>query len=171
MRRGFSITEMIIGVLILGAALVPIYSIFISSSKAVSSSKLAYMAMQLARETMEELRQVPWAKIDEMKTSGFVPVGDTPLFKLTAKARSAKPGDDDPNGVTRDGPKYTGDYVRIKYQLKIEDVGEPEKRLKKASLDVQWDEQGGRQEKDRSGMLHFVTILGYHGIDPEVPEP
>lgn len=170
-RNGHSFSELVIGAVILGAALIPIYSTFVSSSRTVSSSRLAYMAMQVARETMEELRQIPFSKLEELNTNGFVAVGETPVFRITAKMRSVQSGNEDPTGVAKDGPKYPAEYGRIKYRLKIEDAGDKDKRLKKASLDVQWEEQGGVREKDRSGMLHFVSMIGYYAVDPEVPEP
>ena len=180
-RSAFSIAEMVIATLILGAALVPIYSAFISSSRSVSSSRLAYMAMQVARETMEELRQIPVDKLKEICTPGSTvtlpAMGDQSLFGLTAKLRTAKGSKEDPNEVGKSSPKYPLEYNRIKVAIQIAPADSTvaanqmeTTALIKVTLDVTWEEQGGKNEKQRPGLMRYVTYLGNHSIDPEVRE-
>ena len=166
-RRGFSAAEVIICVLILGVALIPIYSTFISSSHAVSSSRFGYMAMQVARETIEEMRATPFDRMEEYKPQNL---GGAPLFKYTAKFRSVDKNNEDPTSVNAYSLTYPDDYGRIGVDIKVEAV-EGNKRLKKVSMQISWQETGGKQEKPRSEMLHFVTYIGYHSVDPEVQEP
>lgn len=170
-RCGFTMAELVIGVLILGVAIVPIYWAFISSSKTVTSSRLAYMAMQVARETMEELRQVPVDRLEEIKPD-WTPVGPRPMFSFTAKMRSANRSDEDPNKVNAGSPSYPEEYRRIKTSIKLEKLvtsGKPP-RLWKATVDVAWDEHGGSGEKHRPGLMRYVSLVGAHSVDPEVPE-
>jgi hypothetical protein len=173
--RAFSIVELVIGCLILGGALVPIYSAFISSSRSVSSSRLAYMAMQVARETVEELRQIPVDRLKEITTQGAI--GGQSIFALTAKMRTAKGQREDPNDVIPNSPKYPDEYNRIKTIISIApaDSAIPADKMTsapliKVTLDVTWEEQGGRDEKQRPGMMRYVTYIGNHSIDPEVRE-
>lgn len=179
MRRAFSTAEMVIGVLILGAALIPIYQIFTNSAKTAASSKYAYLAAHVARETIEELRQVPYEKLATLNTSAPQAVTGA-LFGTTARVRAVT--GDDPNGAANaTAPQYPADYARIKRMITITDVDgsaiprditrtDLRPRLKKVVVDVTWEESGGRDEKSRPGLMRYVTFIGYHGVDPEVPE-
>lgn len=179
-RRGASLAELVVATLVLGAALIPIYSIFTNSSKTAGASKYAYLAAQVARETIEELRQVPFDKLEELKTTAPTTITG-PLFATTSRMRAVG-GATDPNGVaTASSPSYPEDYKRIKRTINVEPVDgtglpqaitgvAPKPRLKKITLDVFWEEQGGVAEKTRPGLQHYVTFIGYHGVDPEVPE-
>lgn len=171
MRRAYSLAEVCIAVLVLGAAITPIYSIFVNSSKAAVSSKLAYVAAQVARETMEELRQVPFDKLEELNTTQPQSVTGG-LWAMTAKYR----GD-----ALAQNPAYPEDYRRILRSIKVEAVDGsslPQSitgtalrpRLKKITLDVSWQESGGNNEKSRPGLQHYVSFIGCHAVDPEVPE-
>lgn len=172
-RAAFSMAEVAIAVLVLGAAITPIYSIFINSSKTAVSSKLAYMAAQVARETMDELRTIPFDRLDEVKIDQPTSVEGS-LWAMTAKIRGDLPGTPPP-------PTYPEEYKRIKRTIKFADVDAStlpaaligqklRPRLKKVILDVFWEEQGGRDEKSRPGLQHYVTFLGSHSVDPEVQE-
>lgn len=179
-RRGFSLAELVIATLILGGALVPIYSIFTNSSKTAGASKYAYMAAQVARETIEEMRQVPFDKLEELKTTAPTPITGG-LFATTSRLRAVG-GATDPNSVaTASSPSYPEEYKRIKRTINVEPVdgtalaqsitgAAPKPRLKKITLDVFWEESGGAAEKSRPGLQHYVTFIGYHGVDPEVVE-
>jgi hypothetical protein len=180
MRRAFSTAEMVIGVLILGAALIPIYQIFTNSAKTAGSSKYAYIAAHVARETIEELRQVPYDKLSTLNTS--TPQALTGgVFATTARVRAVS--GEDPNGaaVGQDAPQYPAEYGRIKRMITITDVDnsaiprditrvDMRPRLKKAVIEVTWEESGGKEEKSRPGLARYVTFIGYHGVDPEMPE-
>lgn len=179
MRRGATVAELVIATLILGAALVPIYSIFTSSGKAAGASKLAYMSAQVAREMIEELRTIPFDKLEDQKVDQPKAITGG-LFATSSKARSI--GSQDANNVAgANAPQYPEEYKRIKYTLKIDGVDNtslpqaitgapPKARLKKITLDVFWEEQGGVAEKSRPGLQRYVTFVGNHSVDPEVPE-
>jgi hypothetical protein len=165
--------EVLIAALIMGVALVLIYSAFITSSRSVFSSKLAYMAMQVARETMDELRQIPIERLREITTLG--PLGGRSLFALTVKLRSIGDPGHDPNGVIANSPRYPDEYSRIKTAIEFRTADGsplPESldgvRLIKTTLEVTWQEQGGKDERQRPGLIRYVTFLGNHSIDPEV---
>lgn len=175
-ESGATVAELVIATLILGAALVPIYSIFTNSSKAAGNSKYAYMTAQLAREMMEELRTIPFDKLEDANTSTPKAI-EGGLFANTAKLRAASGTGTDVSGTAT----YPEEYKRFKYTLKIEAVdgtGLPQAitgqavkpRLKKATLDIVWEESGGVNEKSRPALQHYVSFLGNHSVDPEVPE-
>jgi hypothetical protein len=181
-RRAFSTAELVIATLILGAALIPIYSIFTSGSKTAGNSKYAYIAAQVARETMDELRTLPFEELEKANIAQPTSVTG-PLFGITGKLRILPGGAEDPNGVANaQSPQYPADYARIKRTITItavdgssipkEITGQQKliPRLKKAVVDVSWQEHGGKDEKSRPGLMRYVSYIGYHSVDPEVPE-
>lgn len=181
-RRAASAVEIVIATLVLGAALIPIYTIFTSGSKTAGNSKYAYIAAQVARETLEELRQLPFEELERANLPNPTPVTG-PLFGMTGKLRIVPGGPEDPNGVANaQSPQYPPEYARIRRTIVITPVdgtsipkeltGQQKliPRLKKAVVDVSWQEQGGREEKSRPGLTRYVSFIGYHAVDPEVPE-
>jgi hypothetical protein len=170
----FSIAELVVVTLILGAALIPIYSTFVGSSRSVVSSKLGYIAVHVARETVEELRQVPFNRLEEVAAAPLPALGGAPLFASVVRTPAAPPLG--PTGPVAPGPAaarltYPEGYNRIKRVLKVEPVDGSRRRLKKVTLDVTWEETGGRDEKQRTGLMRSVTFIANHSVDPEVPEP
>jgi len=171
-RRGFSLAEIAIAVIILGAALIPIYSIFISGSKAATSSRLAYIAQHIARETMEEARQIPPEKLSEfaekVNGGGSGPAAVTgPLYEFSDRLRHRSGGR---TAVSQaDSPQYPEEYQRFLRKMEVTDVdGKP--MLKKVVLEVHWQEKGGSNEKPIRAMTKFITMIGQHAIDPPVRE-
>lgn len=77
-RSGHSAIEFAIAIIILGLAIVPIFGIFSRSREAAFKSKLSFLALHVARERMEELRQLPFDSLEEIadgewkQTSGNV---------------------------------------------------------------------------------------------------
>jgi len=62
-RVGISSVEVVVATLIIAAALVPIYGIFVRSRTTITRSRIAYLALQAAREELEEIRQIPFGSL------------------------------------------------------------------------------------------------------------
>ena len=58
-RNGHSAIEFAVAIVILGLAIVPIFGLFSRSREAAFKSKISYLALHVARERLEELRQCP----------------------------------------------------------------------------------------------------------------
>lgn len=176
--RGVTFMELVLGIVLLSIVILPLYQTFITSQKSMTSSRLAYMSMQVARELLDEIRATPIDRLQELDSSNPTPIplvaGGRPLFATLALMRSATRAGSgfqpDPGGVGNT-PKYPDEYNRIKARIKVENrPGPVGVRLKKVTLDVEWQESGGVSEKNRPGLLRFITLVGNHSVDPEVPQ-
>ena len=58
-RRGVSAVEIVLIILLVGAAFVPIYSIFIRTRETTFRSERSYLALHAAREELQEVRTMP----------------------------------------------------------------------------------------------------------------
>lgn len=156
MRHAFSSVEMIVAALILGAALVPMYQMFVKGTTTATQSRLAYIAMQVAREELEEIRQIPF---DKLQGHPFQHVNQQ-LFRWSKGSRCA------PGNPVLDDPKlvYPKEYERISTALKI-DPDPADTRLRKATLDVKWEETGTGSERGHEAISHYETLLGAQQVE------
>jgi hypothetical protein len=156
-RRGVSAAEMIIAALILGAALVPMYQMFVKGTTTATQSRLAYMALQVAREELEEIRQIPlhqlqghtWKKVE----------GKLFRYSENIRGNASNPVLADPKLV------YPREYARIWTKLEIRDTNPPDPRMRLAVLDVKWEESGTGSERSREAISHFETIVAAHNVE------
>ena len=156
--RGVSAAEMVIAALILGAALVPMYQMFVKGTTTATQSRLAYMALHVAREELEEIRQIP---LESLKPHDWRHVKDH-LFQLSFETR-CKDGD---NPVKADAKLvYPKEYERVSTRLGLVDTQPPDPRLKRAVLDVKWEETGTGSERSREAISHFETLIGSHNVE------
>ena len=101
-RTGHSAIEFAVAIVILGLALVPIFGLFSRSREAAFKSKISYLALHVARERLEELRQLPFDSLEEIadgqwkKTEGNV-------FQHTIKYRLPQQYIDTGSGLTVGG--------------------------------------------------------------------
>ena len=170
-RRGYTLTEVLIGVVIMSLAIIPMYHIFTASSKSVFRSRMSYMALQIARETLEELRQIPFDKLEDCAHASWARVEGN-SFARTLEYRNT---DKDTSKLAEevDGTcpfTYPDEYKRIKTMLLISPVGATtmaEASLAKVELHVMWEETGedaARDEREtRVARTRFVTVLGRYG--------
>ncbi|MBI2944665.1 MAG: hypothetical protein HYY25_10735 [Candidatus Wallbacteria bacterium] len=153
------------GVLLLSLAIIPLYQMFVTSSRTMFYSKLSYMAMHVAREELEELRQLPFEKVAGGDlTHDWAPVSGRML------ARSLKYRV--PEGVTSkldtEAHSYPKEYERIQTKLEVSEVDPPDARLRKVVLQVRWQEMGEVPKEgdagQRAALSRFETIVAAHNV-------
>lgn len=164
MRRGISSAEMIIAALILGAALVPMYQMFVKGTTTATQSRIAYMALHVAREELEEIRQIPLDPprpgVPGLSGHPWQRVGGH-LFRWSAASRG-------PSGnavLANNQLTYPKEYERIWTKLEIVPVQPPDARMMKAVLDVKWEETGTGSERKHEAISHFETIVAAHNAE------
>lgn len=157
-RRGISAAEMVIAALILGAALVPMYQMFVKGTTAATQSRLAYMALHVAREELEEIRQIPLEQLkphDWRKVKGH-------LFQLSFDTRATAAD----NPIKADAKLvYPKEYERVWTRLGLVETTPPDPRLKRAVLDVKWEETGAGSERSKEAISHFETLVAAHNVE------
>lgn len=84
------------------------------------------------------------------------------LFRATAITRD--PGASD--SAVSSSMDYPAEYRRFLTKLTLTDAGNP--RLKRLKVQIAWEEQAGQNEKPRTGINTFETIIGNHSQDPSV---
>ena len=166
MRRAFSAAELTVAALILGAALVPMYQMFVRGSTTATQSRIAYMALHVAREELEEIRQIPLPPPTDPNNPNFLQPHDWErvtgqLFRRSVKAR-AHAGD---NPVLDSKLKYPTEYQRIFTRLGLVDTTPADPRYKRAVLDVKWEETGVGSERSKEAISHFETLVAAHNVE------
>lgn len=153
-RAAVSAAELAIAVLILGAGLVPMYSTFVKSSRSTSQSRLAFLGMHIARETLEEVRQIPFERLatkDWRSVSG-------PIFAATVVARAASPANHPLVGAG--APTYPAEYKRLQVRTTVADAEPPDERLRRVIVEVRWQETGAGSEKQPEALARYETLVG-----------
>lgn len=157
-NRGISAAEMIIAALILGAALVPMYQMFVKGTTNATQSRLAYMALHAAREELEEIRQIP---LGQLRPHDWRKVKDH-LFQLSFETRAP----DGANPVRADATlTYPKEYERVWTRLGVVPTDPPDPRFMRAVLDVKWEETGAGSERSREAISHFETLVAAHNVE------
>jgi len=90
-KQGITAVEFMMATVILGLALMPIFGIFGSSRTNVFKSRVSYMAIHVARERLEELKQVPFRNLEELMDDGWESATGN-VFKHTVKLRNDEAG-------------------------------------------------------------------------------
>ena len=192
LRGGFFLVELLVGVLILSLALIPMYQMFVTSSRTMFYSKLSYMAMHAAREELEELRQLPFPRVLTGELShDWTPVAGRMLVRtlkyrpgdgsalssaVTSATSASAPASIPASGPTSASPfdadeyDYPKEYQRIETKLELSEVDPPNPKMRKAVLMVRWQETGESPQKvgdvgQRVALSRFETILVSHDAD------
>lgn len=158
--------ELLVGILILSAALIPVYHVFVTSRRNVFSSKISYMAVHAAREELEEIRQLPFrALVDGTVEHEFRPVEGHVLHVTFEQLDIADP----PEGLEADMFTYPEEYQRIETKVSVLDTEPPDPRLKRVVLLVRWQEKGTSPEEGEAGfrkaLSRYETIVANHRIE------
>ena len=186
MRRGFSAVEFVIALAVLGVALVPIFSVFTQSRKAVFKSKLAYMAVVAAQERLEELRQLPFENLDALNDVGWENTSGN-AFRLTKHFRndyiSVNHGIGAYEAIENEDYHYPEEYSRIFLKVSVtpfvrmdygketpaedplatDESGYRPTRLKKVTVEYFWQEKGeSAEDAHRRHFSTISTIVGAH---------
>lgn len=186
-RRAHSAVEFVIATVILGLALIPMFGIFSSSRETAFKSKISYMALHVARERLEELRQVPFALLETLVTEDWVKTEGS-AFTHTAATRNDLYGASMGVPYALDDPAfdYPEDYGRIFTRVTVEalerksfagdsvvvDPGNYQahpdirpSRLKRVVVEYYWQEQGEPSELALHRHFNEIsTIIGAHNV-------
>jgi len=157
-RGGITTVEFAFAVLILALALMPMYDVFTRSYRSVLESKFSYMAQHVARETMEELRHVPYHDLEKY-AHDWRPVAG----HVFAMSRLRSPGDASDSTLT-----YPEPYRRIETRIAVAPcrefrTGRIDPRLRRIVVEVRWQERGPQNHHKQKVLERFETIIGYHG--------
>lgn len=153
MRGAFSAVELVVATVILAAAAVPLFSAFSHGRGVATQSRLAYLAIQVAREELEELRQLPLT--DALK-HGWEPVKGNLFRWSVGRGGSA---------VTAASLSYPPEYRRLRTRLTLAPTDPPDPRYRKAVLEVRWEESGAGTDHARDGIGRFETLLANHHVE------
>lgn len=85
MRRGVSLVEVLVATVIAGGALVTLYGLFGRGARVTDRAGMAFLASQLGREAIEELRGLPPADLERAMAQPSL-LGETPAHPLTGLA-------------------------------------------------------------------------------------
>ena len=159
---------MILAILVLSIALIPLYQVFVRSWRTTRESKYSYLAMQVAREAMEEIRQVP---LDRLIQDQALPEAQRRVLKKWIRAEgSLFPLSflGEQNEVRRDAAlRYPPDYRRIQVWLELAPPSPADGRMMLLTCDVKWEEAGAGSEHPSPRLGHFETLLVDHHVERE----
>ncbi len=101
-RNGHSAIEFAVAIVILGLAIVPIFGLFSRSREAAFKSKISYLALHVARERLEELRQLPFDRLEEIADGEWKSTTGN-VFQYTVKYRTPEQYIETGTGITVGG--------------------------------------------------------------------
>jgi len=167
--RGFSIVEVLVAMVILGLGLMPLYATFLWGRKGVTSSRFAVMANQLAREMIEELRQTPPDRVEDLVRAyeNSRRIGGN-LFRTCVKNRPLVWQQDAPQALLDKSPDYADGYTRMLVRMESAPIsqGRLADRGRRVMVEVTWEERGGADEKSRPGLARYYTLLVDQRAEP-----
>ena len=167
--RGFSLAEVVFAVFIFVCLFLPAYTLFIQSRDTSFKSKLAFMAIHVAREEIEDLR-ILTRVTDDYKTfaHGWRKVeGDVVERPLTERADGpslkqvslASPTEEDRKA--RKELAYPKEYARIFTKLDVNDSTDGS--VYSCVMHVQWQEKGeavnDQSKNEKQGFSEFEFFL------------
>lgn len=167
LRHGFSLTEVAFAIFIFVCLFLPAYTLFVQSRDTSFKSKLAYMAIQVAREEIEDLRIVTrvtedyktlahgWRKVEG-------DVIDRPLTERKdgpslTQVSLASPTEEDRKA--RKELTYPKEYGRIFTKLDVSETTDGS--VYGCVMHVQWQEKGETvsDKNEKQGFSDFEFFL------------
>jgi hypothetical protein len=175
-RRGFSLAEVAFAIFIFVCLFLPAYTLFIQSRDTTFRSKLAYIAIHVAREEIEDLR-ILTRVTDDYKTlaHGWRKVeGDVIERPLTERKDGpslkdvslATPTAEDKQARTE--LTYPKEYARIFTKLDVNDSTDG--NVYPCVMHVQWQEKGeavtdaSKAEKQGFSEFEFFLVRPTRGL-------
>lgn len=167
-KRGVTAVEVLIASLILAGAIIPLFLLFRKSGETSWRSEIAYKAMQVAREELEEVRLMPLFPPDpndRYAGHGWQPVAGKSLFFNYLQRATADGGLENPVFTYPD--HYRGIETRvlvIKPPLQDAPDDHPEVRNTRiVRLEVRWQQKGQANDKGRAGTQVYHTVVVNRG--------
>lgn len=152
-REAVSAIEVLVAVTILGLLLVPTYDLFLQGRQMGLRSHLTYLALQAAREEIEDLRVLATFSQDPVAdlAHDWRPVEGGLFGRLGQLAEGL------------DGPElaYPSEYSRIHTRVTLEP--KPGGRVFRGVLNVRWQERGEalteQDVQEKQGVSRFDFLL------------
>lgn len=167
-RRGVTAVEVILASLILAGAIIPLYLMFRKTGETSWRSEIAYKAMQVAREELEEVRMMPlFSQEDAARYTGhnWQPVAGRNLFFNYLQRATPSGGLENPLFTYPD--HYRGIETRvlvIQPPLQGAPEDHPEVRNTRiVRLEVRWQQKGQANDKGRAGTQVYHTVVVNRG--------
>lgn len=179
--RGISAAEVVVATLVLALALIPMLGVFFQSREVTYKSKLAYLALHVARERMEELRQIPFNALDACDTGDTWVSTAGSAFAHTKQHRN-DPIDSSYGGLSKADFAYPAEYGRIHTRVRVAPLARRNYgvdahaddttslqaqvkpvRMKAVTIEYYWQEKGeSPDEARRKNFATLSTIVGSH---------
>ena len=163
-----SAVEVLIASIILAGAIIPLFLLFRKSGETSWRSEIAYKAMQVAREELEEVRLMPLFAPDPAARytgHGWQPVAGRNLFFNYLQRATPDGGLENPVFTYPD--HYRGIETRV---LVIQPPlqGAPEDHpevvgTRVVRLEVRWQQKGQANDKGRAGTQVYHTVVVNRG--------
>lgn len=151
-HRGVALVEIAIALVVLAAALIPMARVFSTGHNRATMGHLQYMAIHAARAELEELRQVPFAKLAEC-AHGFRPLAGPALPHTIRHTKVAK-------ALATDAAlSYPRDYARIETAVEVV-ASAP--RLVAVTVTARWQENGPGTGRGPAAISTLRTLIGDH---------
>lgn len=163
-RRGFSAVEACIVALVLGAAILPLYFLFRRTGETSFRSGIAYRAIHVAREELEEVRMMPLFPgpgIEPYQGHDWEPVVGKPLFGRALFG-------EDPEGLDHEDLVYPPSYQGIETLVRIDQPNvDPDtsdfENTRVVRLEVRWQLKGEARDKASRGTQLFHVVVSRRG--------
>ena len=184
--KGFTLIEIVIVMGILALAIIPIYQNIIQTRVTVTKARFSYIALQLAREKMEEMMSIPY---DDVKSHPWRPISGPVVSEdlLQHSPRGGKgktsatlgrtlaggfgggnrivPGAAgqsviDPSVQVGEGD-YPAQYQRFEVRTAVSKKG---KRFKRVEVDVRWYEKGEKDVRQNRYLYSLSSLIANHHL-------
>lgn len=143
-KEGFSLTEVVIGVALMGLVIIVICGVFVQGLNAIKKGKYRAMALHIANQKYSELTNVDWSHPYGIVEDDLC---SPPTGYIEGSSYSSSGGYIDWTGGSCivEGSQ-TMDNIDYDYRIIFEPYGTAMKNLKKVSVIVRWKEINGEQK-------------------------
>lgn len=134
-KRGFSLSEVVMAVLVMTMCLIPVLLLLSSTRTDTSRGVHRLRMMELANETIDWIMVCPFERLDQL--AGFASGDITPVPVVEGSNNRMKPFIvSNPSGMT-----YAAEYgTSIKRLVTLKDIPDSNGNLKEAEVRVSWKE-------------------------------
>lgn len=164
-RRGFSAVEAAIVTLIVAAAVIPMYLLFQRTGQTGYRSSIAYKAIHVAREELEEIRLMPLfapSGVEPYVGHEWEPVAGKPIFGR------ALLGEAPADGLEGEDMIYPESYLGIETMVQVvappvdPDTSDFES-TRVVRLEVRWKLKGEAKDAAARGTQLFHVVVSRRG--------
>lgn len=162
LRRAFSFAEVAVLLMVLSICVIPLYFLFTRTGETAFRSEIAYKAIHLGREKLEELRTLP---LFGDPARGVAPITGDPTrwIPVAGKHILDDASSTDRGQLGRDELKYPESYQGVEYRFVVRPGaglnGGEDPRVRVIRLEVRWKMAGKAAEEAKSGTQAFHAVV------------